>query len=182
MSELTCGSCRNSPATHLIVADLGGLGGLKTFRVERLTCKPCADSSARQVRPGDHVRLYCLVPDGESVTEWGLRYESDDGGDVVMPYPLLDVQQLTREFPPGLASSRTAVARQAGPWAEAEVPASVGCRHCAGTIIPCEPRHDHPACLGWKHAAWLSMSVGAHYCEGRSVNPSAEPGEDEGDE
>jgi hypothetical protein len=121
-------------------------------------------------------------PDG-AVTEWGFRYTSDDGGDVVMSYPLLDVQQMGREFPPGLASTRTAVARQAGPWAEAEVPASVGCRHCAGTIIPCEPRHDHPACLGWKHAVWLSMGpVGPHYCEGRSVNPSAEPGEDEGDE
>lgn len=62
MLELTCGSCRNSPATHLIVADLGAR---KSFRVERLTCKPCADSSARQVRPGDQVRLFRLVPEGE---------------------------------------------------------------------------------------------------------------------
>jgi hypothetical protein len=50
------------------------------------------------------------------------------------------------------------------------------CRHCGGELIRCDPPHDMPACLGWKHAAWLSMGpVGPHYCEGRSVSPSGEP-------
>lgn len=54
-----------------------------------------------------------------------------------------------------------------------------GCRHCGGMLVRCDPSHDFPVCKGWKHAAWLSMGpVGPHYCEGRSVNPSAEPREE----
>jgi hypothetical protein len=57
-----------------------------------------------------------------------------------------------------------------------ELKALPACRHCGGALIRCEPPHAVPVCLGWKHTAWLSMGpVGAHYCEGRSVNPSGEP-------
>jgi hypothetical protein len=57
---LTCGACRNSPATHLIVADLGGR---KPVRGEQLNCKPCADFAIGCARPGDHLHLYRLVPE-----------------------------------------------------------------------------------------------------------------------
>jgi hypothetical protein len=48
------------------------------------------------------------------------------------------------------------------------------CRHCGGLIVPCaEPARF---CKGWKHALFLHYGpVGAHYCEGRSINPMAEP-------
>lgn len=50
------------------------------------------------------------------------------------------------------------------------------CRHCHGVIVPCAPAHEFPVCKGWKHTRFLdSMPVGAHYCDGRSINPSAEP-------
>jgi len=49
------------------------------------------------------------------------------------------------------------------------------CRHCRGVLVRCDPKHQFPACEGWKHVAWLSMPIGAHYCQGRSVNPSGEP-------
>ena len=41
-------------------------------------------------------------------------------------------------------------------------------------VIPCtEPVRF---CKGWKHVAYLHYGpVGPHYCEGRSVNPLAEP-------
>jgi len=55
------------------------------------------------------------------------------------------------------------------------------CRHCKCPLIPCRRGHNLPVCKGWLHAAWLSMPVGAHYCEGRSVNPSGEPGEEVSD-
>lgn len=48
------------------------------------------------------------------------------------------------------------------------------CRHCGGEITPCA---GHEFCKGWKHVAFLHYGpVGPHYCEGRSVNPMAEPG------
>ena len=59
-SPLTCGACRNSPATHLVVADLGTR---KLVRAEQLNCKPCADSALRHAGTGDHLRLYRLVPE-----------------------------------------------------------------------------------------------------------------------
>jgi hypothetical protein len=50
------------------------------------------------------------------------------------------------------------------------------CRHCRGEIIPCTEPIRY--CKGWKHAAYLHYGpVGPHYCEGRSVNPLAEPAE-----
>lgn len=52
------------------------------------------------------------------------------------------------------------------------------CRHCGGPLIPCRRGTDLPVCKGWLHAAWLSMVIGAHYCEGRSVKPSGEPREE----
>lgn len=52
---------------------------------------------------------------------------------------------------------------------------AAACRHCRGAIVRCRPERQIPACKGWKHVAWLSMPIGAHYCGGRSVNPSAEP-------
>lgn len=65
-SPLTCGACRNSPATHLLVADLGGR---KPVRLDQLNCKPCADFALRHVSPGDHLYLYRLVPEPEEVRE-----------------------------------------------------------------------------------------------------------------
>jgi hypothetical protein len=59
--EATCGACRNSPATHLVVADLGA----RPVRAEQLTCKPCADSALRRAGTGDRLRLYPLVPGEE---------------------------------------------------------------------------------------------------------------------
>lgn len=59
-SPLTCGACRNSPATHLVVADIGGQ---KPVRAQQLNCKACADFARGCVRPGDHVYLYRLVPE-----------------------------------------------------------------------------------------------------------------------
>lgn len=49
------------------------------------------------------------------------------------------------------------------------------CRHCHAEIVPCSCAVK-AVCNGWKHTEWLvSMPVGAHYCDGRSVNPPAEP-------
>lgn len=59
-SPLTCQACRNSPATHLIVADLGGR---KLVRGEQLNCKTCAYFALGAARPGDHLHLYRLVPE-----------------------------------------------------------------------------------------------------------------------
>jgi hypothetical protein len=59
-SPLTCGTCRHSPATHLLVADLGTR---KPLRAERLTCRPCADLDLKHARPGDHLYLYRLEPE-----------------------------------------------------------------------------------------------------------------------
>ena len=52
--------------------------------------------------------------------------------------------------------------------------APVTCRYCGGAIVPCADAI--PYCQGWKHVAYLHYGpVGPHYCEGRSVNPVAEP-------
>ena len=49
------------------------------------------------------------------------------------------------------------------------------CRYCGGLIVPCTEPIRY--CKGWKHAAYLHYGpVGPHYCEGRSINPMAEPG------
>ena len=52
--------------------------------------------------------------------------------------------------------------------------AGTACRHCRELIVPCtEPVRF---CKGWKHAAFLRYGpVGAHYCEGRTLSPLAEP-------
>jgi hypothetical protein len=56
------------------------------------------------------------------------------------------------------------------------VPGMTACRHCKQEIVPCPTPSLTPCCAGWKHAEFIdSMPIGAHYCEGRSVNPSAEP-------
>lgn len=50
------------------------------------------------------------------------------------------------------------------------------CRHCGMDIEPCtHPRRGNPVCKGWRHEGYEDKPVGAHYCEGRSINPSAEP-------
>jgi hypothetical protein len=118
-------------------------------------------------------------PDG-AVTEWGLRYQDDDGYDVTMPYPEDEVRQILRECgDPSPSVRRTVVVRQVGLWTPARLAEVPACRHCGGELVRCDPPHDMPACLGWKHAALLSRGpVGPHYCEGRSVNPSGEPGEE----
>lgn len=55
-------------------------------------------------------------PDG-AVAEWGFRYESDDGGDIVMRYSEEEVRQILRE-PSDVSPEvrRTVVTRQVGPW------------------------------------------------------------------
>lgn len=142
-----------------------------------------ADDGQNAMRPltyGEIADALCGITLPAAVTEWGFRYSGEGEPSTVMPYPLTDVQQLSREFPRAYPSVvRAAVSRQVGPWTVTEIPASVACRHCFGPIIPCEPAHQMPVCLGWKHTAHLSQVIGAHYCEGRSVNPSAEPEEDE---
>ncbi len=116
----------------------------------------------------------------EAETEWGIRYQDDDGHIVTMPYPEDEVRQVLRESgDPGPSVRRAVVARQVGPWPPARLAAAPACRHCGGELFRCDPPHDMPACLGWKHVARLSMGpVGPHYCGGRSVNPSGEPGEE----
>jgi hypothetical protein len=48
------------------------------------------------------------------------------------------------------------------------------CRHCHEPVVPCTGQRGS-FCKGWKHAAFLHYGpVGAHYCEGRSINPVAE--------
>jgi hypothetical protein len=50
------------------------------------------------------------------------------------------------------------------------------CRHCGMDIEPCpHPRGGMPVCKGWRHSGFTSQPVGAHYCGGRSISPSAEP-------
>lgn len=50
------------------------------------------------------------------------------------------------------------------------------CKYCREEIVPCPTPSTIPVCRGWKHVRFLdSMPIGAHYCEGRSVNPVAEP-------
>lgn len=50
------------------------------------------------------------------------------------------------------------------------------CRHCGMDIEPCpHPRSATPVCRGWRHSGRTSQPVGAHYCGGRSISPSAEP-------
>jgi hypothetical protein len=71
--------------------------------------------------------------------------------------------------------TRAHAAGKAGAFTEEDVRP---CRHCGAPLIPCRYGHEFPVCLGWKHAAWLSMPIGAHYCEGRSVMPSGEPAEE----
>jgi hypothetical protein len=57
------------------------------------------------------------------------------------------------------------------------------CRHCGGKLVRCARPCEIPVCKGWKHAGRLSMGpIGPHYCEGRSINPSGEPGEDKADD
>jgi hypothetical protein len=59
-APLTCGSCRNSPATHLVVADFHVT---PSVRAEQLTCKPCADFALSHAGAGDRLYLYRLVPE-----------------------------------------------------------------------------------------------------------------------
>jgi hypothetical protein len=50
------------------------------------------------------------------------------------------------------------------------------CRHCGEEIIQCGPYGLGCWAKGWKHTRFVdSMPAGAHYCEGRSINPVAEP-------
>lgn len=50
------------------------------------------------------------------------------------------------------------------------------CRHCGMDIEPCpHPRSANPVCKGWRHEGYENKPIGAHYCGGRSINPSAEP-------
>ena len=75
------------------------------------------------------------------------------------------------------------VSRRVTPWTEAPEPAEdepVTCRHCGEPISPCPHLPAfYPVCKGWRHEGYKSQPIGAHYCGGRSINPSAEPREDE---
>jgi len=73
--------------------------------------------------------------------------------------------------PLGELLNRSAVPGQLTPEA---TPVPV-CVHCGGEIAPCLGG-ALPVCKGWIHVAYAERHpVGAHYCEARSVNPSAEP-------
>jgi hypothetical protein len=52
------------------------------------------------------------------------------------------------------------------------------CRHCGKPIERCHPARTNPLCKGWRHVGYDSQPVIGHCCEGRMINPEAEPGED----
>lgn len=60
---LTCGWCRNSPATHLLITDVKAAGKQSAVRHEEKVCAPCAHRTT--VLPSCFVGfwLYELVPD-----------------------------------------------------------------------------------------------------------------------
>jgi hypothetical protein len=62
-SPLTCGWCRNSPATHLLITDVKAAGKQSADRYEEKVCAPCAHQTT--VLPPSFVGywLYELVPD-----------------------------------------------------------------------------------------------------------------------
>ena len=50
------------------------------------------------------------------------------------------------------------------------------CCHCGQPIRRCpHPAGTIPVCKGWRHEGHDDQLIGAHYCDGRSVNPAAEP-------
>ena len=52
------------------------------------------------------------------------------------------------------------------------------CKHCGKLVRPCpnRPAPMAPAfCRGWIHVGMDDRPVGRHYCDGRSINPHAEP-------
>jgi hypothetical protein len=60
-------------------------------------------------------------------------------------------------------------------------PETAACRHCGALIERCyvitgAPTHDYPMCRGWRHVGYDSQPVIGHCCEGRMINPAAEPG------
>jgi hypothetical protein len=52
------------------------------------------------------------------------------------------------------------------------------CRHCGHLIERCPRPQGNPLCKGWRHAGYDSQPVIGHCCEGRMINPAAEPMED----
>lgn len=74
--------------------------------------------------------------------------------------------------------------RKRGEWSDRmtdELLAAPGgtaaCRHCGQPIERCETPQGNPLCKGWRHAGYDSQPVMGHCCEGRMINPAAEPAE-----
>lgn len=111
-----------------------------------------------------------------TVTEWGLRLTGEASEPVFSAYP---GEEAARHAVPGFQGvfDTAVVRRECGPWKEAPG----GCRHCGQLIRRCpHPAGTLPVCKGWRHEGYEGQPVGAHYCGGRSVNPSAEPVEGSG--
>lgn len=106
-----------------------------------------------------------------TVTEWGLRLTGGSGEPIFDAYP---GEEAARYAVPGFQGvfDTVVVSRECGPWKEAPG----GCRHCGQLIRRCpHPAGTMPVCKGWRHDGYDGQPIGAHYCGGRSVNPSAEP-------
>lgn len=84
----------------------------------------------------------------------------------------------------GGPTERTCIAWLTGPGRQiAGLPAVPECRHCSAPIrrctSTCATAPDYPLCRGWRHVGYDDQPVIGHCCEGRSVNPAAEPREDD---
>jgi len=56
------------------------------------------------------------------------------------------------------------------------------CKHCGKPIERCGPPpgqtvHSYPLCKGWRHVGLDSQPIMGHCCDGRMINPAAEPEE-----
>lgn len=49
------------------------------------------------------------------------------------------------------------------------------CRYCDQPIERCAVVYANPLCKGWRHVGYDSQPVIGHCCEGRMINPAAEP-------
>lgn len=65
------------------------------------------------------------------------------------------------------------------PWRKYIAPA---CRHCGQPIERCKhdpwPGSSPYMCKGWRHVGYDDQPMIGHCCEGRSINPVAEPAEE----
>ena len=106
-----------------------------------------------------------------TVTEWGLRLTGESCEPIFSAYP---GEEAARYAVPGFQGvfDTVVVRRECGPWKEAPDT----CRHCGQPIRRCPHQAGTgPVCKGWRHEGYEDQPIGSHYCEGRSVSPSAEP-------